>query len=382
MLLKRQHWIAVVAGSLGVTGFILTSSPGTFLSATRETNEEDIFFYFAQQLGEPALCNRIRWSVFERYNVTFGGGGASYMRSDCYERVAQTRHDASICWKVRPLVEFSWVSPGYSTAGCRRRTLARENVFTALDDALLVRTFERMGYDIARMPTRGVFPPPIRLPDVYRGLEHDSAAVARAGQLLRPPGPARAGVPEAPEDRNYLAHLVAVARADPGWCDEIDRTSTESSGIHPFHEWCLYTLAQNAGSSQICARMRPAAEDRKTIEAKAHGVRPAIAEQLSLRADCESIERNRALAPTNIHYSPELPPGAVQIRRVLDVLGVAIPPAHDWPIDQRATYLNHFLFALSHESYAVGEDASDEAARVATREELVRRMLALPSGSL
>jgi len=76
------------------------------------------------------------------------GAGASYDRCDCYNRVAEARADPSVCWRVWPLVDLDPPSLGYSALSCRCRTRARYHTGIALADALLIRTFARMGFDI------------------------------------------------------------------------------------------------------------------------------------------------------------------------------------------------------------------------------------------
>ena len=66
----------------------------------------------------------------------------------------------------------------------------------ALPDTLLVRTFEHMDYDIQAMSVDGLMSPAISLRDVYYGLMHDPAAVARIRQLLGAPGPRQHAPPE------------------------------------------------------------------------------------------------------------------------------------------------------------------------------------------
>src|SRR5258708_17634569 len=118
-----------------------------------------------------------------------GRGGASFYRSDCYERVAQARHDASICWQVRPLLDLDPLSSGYSALSCRRNTKSRSTTVAGLSDDLLLRTFEQLGYDIDQLQLEGVTPPAIRLLDVYLGLERNAAVLARAQRLLTDPAP-------------------------------------------------------------------------------------------------------------------------------------------------------------------------------------------------
>ena len=83
---------------------MIGATPGTFVVPRAAR--------VAQNVGDPRLCDHISWAAYARYSVIFGGGGASYDRSDCYERVAKARHDPSVCWRVRPLVDLDPLSRG------------------------------------------------------------------------------------------------------------------------------------------------------------------------------------------------------------------------------------------------------------------------------
>ncbi len=160
-------------------------------------------------------------------------GGASYTRSDCYERAAEARHDPALCWRARPLLDLDPLSSGYSARSCRRRTRASYNTGIALDDGVLIRAFERMGYDIDRMSIPGLFPPAIRLRDVYTGQSRDGAAVAEAQRLLTGPGANLTA-----DDRRYLSQFSAVATGDSHWCESIPRTAAGNDPSAPSRDSC------------------------------------------------------------------------------------------------------------------------------------------------
>ena len=359
------------AGIAAFVCFALSYSPGLFMYSRPATEREDILYFFAEQTGEPVLCDQISWRVYARYSRMFAGGGASYMRSDCYERTAEARRQPSICWKVRPLVDFGWVSPGYSALACRRRTLRHESSGTALPDEVFVRTFERMGYDIDHMPSEAIFPPAILPRDVYLSLASDPAAIARAEQLLMKPSPDAAATAHEPEDRLYLANLAAIATSDPRWCDYIPSDVHLRPDYPAFRDTCLYELAINALDPKICARMTPMALDPKAIEAKQHGVRPDIAEQLTLHADCDRLTHPKAGIPRALHYGAELPMEPEQTMRLIVSLKGAMPSARGWSVADKARYFHNFLFGLW--------PPERDAIHVAVRAELVRRLLALPA---
>jgi hypothetical protein len=371
--LTRRHgklfkWMLGLA-AVAVIGLALSFSPGSLRRHRLQTAHETLLYYFAQEIGEPALCDDISWAVYQRYNVFFAAGGASYFRSDCYEQVAEARHDASVCWKVRPLIDFDPISPGYSAVACRRRTLGRNSSGIALDSGVLISTFERLGYDIDHVYLEGVIEPAIKIEDVYRGLEENAAAIGRAQhQLTLTPSPAMVD-----DDANYLADLAAISSADPKWCAYIPPGQALSLEQASFRDWCYFTVAKNTQDVRICDRMTPAAAEPKVLAAESHGVRPDIAEQLSLHAQCSAIERDIALG-THLRYGPELPADSRQTQRLVAALGVAIPLASNWPASERAAYYQRFLFSLDPRFH----DEVHNAARA----RLLRKLLALPADGL
>jgi hypothetical protein len=364
---KLFEWLLGIAAVATVIWVALSFSPGWLRRHRLQTAHETLLYYFAQEIGEPALCDHISWAVYQRYNIFFAAGGASYFRSDCYERVAEARHDASVCWKVRPLMDFDPISPGYSALACRRRTLQRYSTGIGLDNGVLIRTFERLGYDVDHLYLEGVIEPAIRPEDVYRGLEQNPAAIGRAQQqLTADPSPALAG-----DDASYVADLAAVGTADPKWCGYIPVGQALGRQQAPFRDWCYFTVAKNTQDVRICDRMTPAAAEPKVISAESRGMRPAIAEQLSLHAQCRAIVRDIALG-THLRYGPELPADSRQTQRLIAALGVAMPLASNWPASEIAAYYQRFVFSLD----PIYHDEVHNSARA----RLLRKLLALPTG--
>jgi len=361
---KLFRYVFGLAAIATVIALALSFSPGSLRSHRLQTPHETLLYYFAQEIGEPALCDEISWAVYQRYNIFFAAGGASYFRSDCYEQVAEARHDASVCWKVRPLIDFDPISPGYSALGCRRRTLGRNSSGIALDSGVLISTFEQLGYDIDHLYLEGVIEPAIKIEDVYRGLEQNPAAIGRAQQqLMVAPSPSVVG-----DDASYFADLAAIGTADPKWCAYIPPGQVLSLEQASFRDWCYFTVAKNTHDVRVCERMTPAAAEPKVIAADSHGVRPDIAEQLSLHAQCRSIERDIAFG-THIRYGPELPVDPHQIQRLIATLGIAMPSASNWPPSEIAAYYQRFLFSLDPRFH----DEVHNAARA----RLVRKLLTL-----
>jgi hypothetical protein len=363
---------------------VIGATPGTFMVRRPASEYERVLYYFAQNVGEPNLCDHISWAAYARYSVMFGGGGASYDRSDCYERVAEARYDPSVCWRVRPLLDLNPLSSGYSALSCRRRTRARYQAGIALNDALLIRTFERMGYDIDQMNIHGLIPPAIRLRDVYISLPHDPAAIAQATRLLTSPDNALTA-----DDRRYLSQLSAVATENPQWCESIPQAGAINDPSAPARDSCYLEVAYNSGDVRLCDRMTPAALEPKVQEAKAQGVRGEIAEQLGLHGDCLRISKR--VGPVH-PYGPAIPGDDAQTLRLLAALHVAVPRAHDWTENQKAIYFRNFLFALwpkrapspgerTHRAAApeAAEEATKDAARDQAREQLVVRLTELPA---
>jgi hypothetical protein len=97
-------------------------------------------------------------------------------------------------------------------------------------------------------------------------------------------------------------------------------------------------------------------------------VRPDIAEQLSLHAQCRSIERDITFG-THRRYGPELPPDSRQTQRLIAALGIAMPLATNWQASEKAAYYRRFLFSLDPRFH----DELHNAARA----RLLRKLLVL-----
>jgi hypothetical protein len=72
-------------------------------------------------------------------------------------------------------------------------------------------------------------------------------------------------------------------------------------------------------------------------------VRPDIAEQLSLHAQCRSIERD-ITCRTHLRYGHELPPDSRQTQRLITAMGIAMPLATNRQTSEKAAYYQRFLF--------------------------------------
>jgi hypothetical protein len=362
----RKTWLLAGLAFVGVIGIGLSYAPGFSITRRAPTQHETVLYYFAQDLAETSLCDRISWSAYQSYSVMFGGGGASFWRSDCYEAVAQARHDPWICWHVRPLLDVDPLSSGHSALSCRRHTKSGGSSVIGLPDEVLLRTYKQMGYDIDQLQLEGVTPPAISLRDVYLRLERDAAGLARAQRLLTDSTTSLRA-----DDKSYLAQLAAVGIANPDLCSYVPAEQRVGKIEAPFRDWCLYTVAYDTQDIRICERITPAAAEAKVLEAKAHGVRPEIAEQLGLHAEC--TRSGKHLGPRG-HYGPEVPDDDAQKQRLFAALGVVVPSAHDWPASEQAAFFQQFLFALS-------PSAPPDSRREAARTKLIGRLLALPGDS-
>ena len=357
---RKYRLLAASCAVLAALVLLLAFVPN-FESHRAATESEAVFAFFAETLGEAKLCEKISWAAFQRYSVLFGGGGASYARSDCYESVAIRNRDRATCWNVRPLVDMDPFSAGYSALACRRRVVEGGREYVSLAWETEISAFEALGYDVDQLHLEGVIEPAIRPIDVYRSLERKPDVVDRVQNVL-----ANAGSSLSADDRNRLAHLAAVVTGDASWCERIPARDTVATEEVPFRDWCYLTVAYNIRDARICERMAPAASEAKVIQATASGVRPEIAEQLSARASCMRIGKWVGPYP---RYGPEEPRDAVQIKRLVAALGYEWPRARDWPPHQIAEYYSRFLDALH-------VDQPADSRRAAARAKLIDRIAA------
>jgi hypothetical protein len=357
----RKYRFPAVAGAAMVVTLYVLSYPLNLGPGRPPTESETVFSYFAENLGEAQLCDKISWAAFQRYSTLFAGGGSSFARSDCYESVAIRRHAPTVCWRVRPLVDVNPISAGYSALSCRRRVAQGGRSYVSLATGTLIRAFEALGYDPDQLHLEGVIEPAIRPADVYRSLERESGVVDTVQRALDQPHATLQS-----NDKNYLTHLAAVATGDARWCDRIPERQAVATEPMPFRDWCYLTLAFNTRDVRVCERMTPAASEAKVIEAKAAGVRPDIADQLSAHAQCARIDK--WIGP-RLRYGPEVPQDPLQTERLIAALGHEMPRARDWPPDQIAAYYSRFLDALQ-------VDAPVDPRRAAARAKLIGRITA------
>lgn len=358
---RKLLWVLAACTLVAaVVGYVPAAPWSRRAPSARETT----LYFFAQELGEPALCRRISWDAYRSYGSLFGGGGASRWRSDCYERVAEARHDDEFCWEARPFVDLNPVSPGYSALACSRRTQGGYRSGITLPDPALVQAFKELGYELDDMHLEGVMQPPARPSDTYLSLVKDAAVMTRVPALLEHGDPALQG-----NDRSYLADLAALAGGDAKWCAAIPLAEISVHQQATFRDWCYFTVAYNNGNTRICAAMTPANKEPKVIAAEAAGVQPGIAEQMSLHTQCQAVGAYGA--KRTYLFGPELPTASGQLERLLAVLGAAPQRAGDWPVHKQAAYLREVVTVLAART-------PPDSARDTARAELVQKLLALP----
>ena len=337
-------------------------------SLKRSTERDNLWAYLAFALNEPALCERIAQGAYVSAGL-FGGelfNQIGLKKSACYADIAVQYRLPQLCDKVVS-IRTAYAGGGrYSEGKCREdaaSSSAGHNSVSSPSDRLLVAFFRQLGYDIDQLHLEGVTRPAIRIQEVYSALERDPAVVARVGKLLGRPTPSLSA-----KDRGYLSNLAAMSTGNADFCAGIPADMHIDQSGSSFRDWCFYSVAQNTGDVRICEQMTPVAAEAKVIAAKAAGVRPQIAEQMGLHADCNRIS-TRVGKPGS--RSAQVPPDESQIRRLLSALAVSVPSARDWSDDATARFYRDFLYALA-------PTESPEPARSAARAKLVSKLLALP----
>lgn len=118
---------------------------------------------------------------------------------------------------------------------------------------------------------------------------------------------------------SLVPRLAAVATANPDICAHIPANQRVNQVAAPLRDWCFYTVAFYTQDIRVCDRMTLSAAEATVLAVKAAGVRPEIAEQMGLHAECARIAKR--LGP-RLHYGPEVPSDDHQTQRLFTVLGV------------------------------------------------------------
>jgi hypothetical protein len=333
-------------------------------AAARSPDKYDEFVrYVAQELGEPALCEKIPWTAQE------GGGwgyGPSYERSECYETIAGNTKDPHFCAQVRRLGPVKPQIEQTSPESCMKRAKEGFNGGMAIPQADLAGFFNQMGYDPDTIQLEHITPPLVVVKNIYRqlpdqyGLAIRSAAAGGPHEVLEPGIVNQAelvkrvenviGAPVEPlsvrtsdvVNAAYLADLAAMISKESRWCFKIPAglpLATESGG---FRNWCLFTVARESKDIALCDRI-PVPSDGSDV-------------RMSLNAECK--REISSTIPSNTHYGPEVPADDDRVRVLLGLLKVDIPRARDLPPDRIYEGYNRFLQELAH-----GKDPKVAAAR-------------------
>jgi len=363
--ISRFCLVAAAFVLLGVTvetGAV--ASPPDQPQGMRRPNKYDEFFrYMAQQLAEPALCEKIPWTVM----IDGGWGyGPSYERSECYVTIAGNTKNPLLCSRVRRLGPVDPRIEQTSTETCQK--LAKEGFQSgmAISQEDLVEFFKQLGYDPDTIQLEGITPAIVQVKDIYSrlpdqfGIAIRTQAAGGPHEVLVPGtvnqaelvkriekaigGPGQTANTKITDNVNvaYLADMAAMVSKDSKWCFRIQPNlplATEKGG---FRNWCLFTLAKETKDDALCERI-PVAED---------GTDP----RMSLHAECHRLINSKI--PTSTHYGPEAPVDDDRIRLLLGLLKVDIPRARNLPPDRIYAAYDRFLDEISH-----GKEARHLAAR-------------------
>jgi hypothetical protein len=330
----------------------------------RQGNEYEAFYwYIAQQLDEPSICDKISWAA------RLPGGffiSPSYERSECYEMVAGRTRNSQPCWKVRRLGAQSIWNDQVSMWSCVRHAVDGWHGGTGISGESLVRFFRLMGYDPEELHAEGVTRPIVDVRDIYRRLPQEPDLVARIEASLQMLGrkndPAQSDV----EDAAYLAQMAALVSKDALWCQRIPDELLLAGHQH-FRDWCMYTLATNIRDADLCRRI----PIRPDPIARAGEPPPAytreVSVQMSLHGQCGWHVSSSI--PDNTRYGPELPADDERTRRLIGSLGYPIPRASTLTQQRLEEAYGLFLTVLT---------GADAARYAPARKRLIERVKSLP----
>jgi len=347
----------------GLAAAAIASPPDQPQEMRRPDKYDEFFRYMAQQLAEPALCERIPWSV----KIDGGWGyGPSYERSDCYDTIAGNTKNPAVCSQIRRLGPVDPKIEQTSTETCLKHAHEgfRSGMAISLGD--LVSFFNQTGYNPDTIQLEGITPAIVQVKDIYRGLTDQYGLAIRPaaqggphevlepGSINQPElmkriqdaigGPGEPASAKSVDIVNvaYLADMAAMVSKDSEWYFRIPPSlplATERGG---FRGWCLFTLAKETKNDALCERIPIPADGTDS--------------RMSLKAECHRLINSPI--PSNTHYSPEAPVDDDRIRVLLGLLKVDIPRARDLPPDCVYAAYDRFLDELSH-----GKDPRHFAAR-------------------
>jgi hypothetical protein len=164
---RSRRWLRISALIVALAAFLFLSGIQSWpdqIRGMRAGNENESFYsYVAQQLAEPAICDKVSWSAM------LPGGfflSPSYERSQCYDFIAGRTRNPWLCWSVRRLGAFSFLSEQTSTWTCLKHALQGWNAGTAISSVELVEFFGEMGYDPDTLHLEGITRPVVSIEDI------------------------------------------------------------------------------------------------------------------------------------------------------------------------------------------------------------------------
>jgi hypothetical protein len=317
-------------------------------------NTDEFYRYVAQQLNEPVLCEKIPWSV-----ESPGGflASPSYERSECYDFIAGRTKNPSICWKVKRLGAFSVLSTQTSLWSCLDHAFHGWNGGMAISQEGLVQFFARIGYEPDTIHLEGITPPVVSLKDNYRQLMTQPDLVARIEKTSTSFDKTSNLSARDIANYSYLFDAAALVTTDFKWCSRIPGDVAVASEPWKFRDWCLFTLATNTKSSELCLRL-PATGP--------NGMDP----RMSLRGQC-NFHVNSTI-PSNTRYGPEVPDDDERIRELITMLNYEIPRAKDLPPEEIYAAYDRFLDELNNRT---------DPTHIAARRRFIERVQRLPKNN-
>ena len=134
----------------------VTSWPDRLGGMRRVNTRDELFRYVAQELDEPALCEKIPWSALSPGGFFIA---PSFERSECYQFIAARTRSAWICWKVRRLGAITLLDRQTSMRSCLGNVRQGLQEGISVTPADLVRFFAELGYDPDALDLEGFTPP-------------------------------------------------------------------------------------------------------------------------------------------------------------------------------------------------------------------------------
>jgi hypothetical protein len=326
----RKRWrIAAVVLLAGVIAFLsgITSWPDQIRGMRPASKSEEFYRYVAQELAEPALCEKIPWSV-----MSPGGFFISlaYERSECYEFTAGRTKNPWLCRKVKRLGALSLFSEQTSMWTCLSHAIHGWNTGIGISQPDLVGFFNEMGYDPDTLHLEGITPEVVSVKDIYRQLPDQPDILTRIQRVSGAFDGTSNLTTSDVEDSAYLADLAALVSKDPRWCFRIPEDLALANQKATFHDWCLFTLATNTKDAKLCSRI--------PIRADGTDVR------MSLQAQC-GFQVNSPY-PSNTRYAPEVPDDDDRTRILITRLNYEIPRAKDLPLERTYAAYHRFFDEL------------------------------------